>query len=92
MDNVEWPSQPIPQQIKNLIARFYKLVDTSTHDTSRELADTVFTEDSTFTVNRRVMAGRDGGDATQAQRLVISVLMLPQRSRSFEVAAVVRRP
>ena len=59
MDEVEWPSQPVPQTVKDLVARFYTLVDSDEPCCGRELADTVFAEDGEFVVNKRSMKGHE---------------------------------
>lgn len=59
MDEAEWPTQPIPEPVKDIIARFYALVDSSEPDCSSELANNVFTPDGEFVVNKRAMRGAE---------------------------------
>jgi hypothetical protein len=58
MEAVEWPTHvPIPQPVKDIIARFYLLVDSNDPQDAQELADEVFTPDGRFVVNKRVLKG-----------------------------------
>ncbi|KAK4549646.1 hypothetical protein LTR36_004947 [Oleoguttula mirabilis] len=59
MEEAEWPSQPVPEAIKELIARFYSLVDSSDPSCCEGLANTVFTQDGEFLVNKRSMKGAE---------------------------------
>lgn len=59
MEEAEWPSQPIPEPVKRLVARFYSLVDSTASNAGQELADTVFTRDGEFVVNKRSMKGSE---------------------------------
>ncbi|KAK5138383.1 hypothetical protein LTR08_003444 [Meristemomyces frigidus] len=57
MDEVEWPSQSIPQSVKTVIARFYAVVDSDEPSCGQQLAETVFAKDGEFVVNKRSMKG-----------------------------------
>ncbi|KAK3112892.1 hypothetical protein LTR53_010337 [Teratosphaeriaceae sp. CCFEE 6253] len=75
MDGAEWPCQPVPDPVKRLVARFYRLIDATAPKCSQQLADHVFTLDGEFVVNKRRMVGREqivnwhaGGDDIVARR------------------------
>ena len=58
MEDVEWPSQPVPEAVKKLLRRFYRLIDSTDPFASEKLAERVFTEDGQLLVNKRFMSGR----------------------------------
>jgi hypothetical protein len=60
MEAAEWPDQPVPEAVKRILKRFYKLIDSPRRDASDRLANDVFTEDGTFVVNKRSIVGREG--------------------------------
>jgi len=59
-DEVEWPSQPIPQPVKDIIARFYSLLDSPDPSSSYGLTTTVLTPDAIFIINKRELKGVKG--------------------------------
>ena len=60
MENADWPTVNVPNPIKQLISRFYELVDSQEPDCSQRLAAEVFTYDGTFVINQRTMKGSEG--------------------------------
>ena len=73
MENAEWPSTPVAESVKKLIARFYELVDSTDPESSEKLANTVFVEDGKFVINKREMVGRDGGPTFDVECIRIMV-------------------
>ncbi|KAK6436238.1 hypothetical protein LTR95_007566 [Oleoguttula sp. CCFEE 5521] len=56
----EWPSQPIPEQVKELLAKFYACVDSPLDPNSDlVLADKVFHTNGTLQFNKRHVRGTD---------------------------------
>ncbi|PVH75243.1 hypothetical protein DL98DRAFT_593372 [Cadophora sp. DSE1049] len=59
LSNAQWPSQPLPEPVKNLIAKFYACVDAPQDPNANfVLATEVFVPIGTFTINQRVIQGR----------------------------------
>nr|OQO08220.1 hypothetical protein B0A51_18176 [Rachicladosporium sp. CCFEE 5018] len=55
-----WPSQPIPEQVKELLAKFYACVDSPLELNSNVvLADQVFHSNGSLQFNKRHVRGRD---------------------------------
>ncbi|RMZ32461.1 hypothetical protein D0859_03422 [Hortaea werneckii] len=69
MEDLPWPSQPVPEPVKKLILRFYTSIDSHGPHASYKLASKVFTADGELIINKRVWTGsesicqwRAGGD------------------------------
>lgn len=63
MDDAEWPEQSIPEPVKKLLARLYKLFDSNTPTSGRKLAINVFTKDGELVLNKRRMKGTERNDS-----------------------------
>lgn len=60
LDSATWPERPIPEAVKDLLKKFYACVDSPQDPNANVvLADEVFHSDATFTINNRVIEGRD---------------------------------
>ncbi|KAK5718962.1 hypothetical protein LTR17_015468 [Elasticomyces elasticus] len=59
MEGAEWPSQPVSKAMKRLLRRFYTLIDAATAESSKKLANDVFSEQGEFVINKRRMLGRE---------------------------------
>ncbi|KAK0111163.1 hypothetical protein ONS95_001540 [Cadophora gregata] len=56
----QWPSQPIPEPVKDLISKFYACVDAPQDPNANTvLANEVFLPNGTFTINQRVVQGKE---------------------------------
>ncbi|RMY93173.1 hypothetical protein D0861_02081 [Hortaea werneckii] len=69
MEDLPWPSQPVPEPVKKLILRFYTSIDSHGPHASYKLASKVFTADGELIINKRIWSGsesicqwRAGGD------------------------------
>ncbi|TKA27157.1 hypothetical protein B0A50_04494 [Salinomyces thailandicus] len=59
MDNAAWPSQTVPDPIKDLVAHFYSIVDSEGTNTGVKLAEDIFTDDGELIINKRNWVGSD---------------------------------
>ncbi|QKX62291.1 uncharacterized protein TRUGW13939_09450 [Talaromyces rugulosus] len=53
----EWPSTPVPQPVKDLIAKFMDIGDTKSEEAGQRLGYEVFTSDGQIIVNKRSING-----------------------------------
>lgn len=55
-----WPiSQPVPE-VKQLVSRFFALVDTNSQEVGQVLADEIFTQDGVFITTNAMFQGAAG--------------------------------
>ncbi|KAF2769658.1 hypothetical protein EJ03DRAFT_91017 [Teratosphaeria nubilosa] len=65
METPEWPTQPLPQTIKDLINHFYELAELCDQSSGQRLADTVFAKEGKLIINKRILAGPKGASIPQ---------------------------
>lgn len=56
----EWPSTPVPETLKNLMDRFFVIMDKNTPDAGARLAAEIFTPTATFTLSGGTYIGSEG--------------------------------
>lgn len=59
LDNI-WPSQRVPEPVKQLIKKFFSIVDSKSHTSGEQLADSVFSSEGQMKNGAKVFSGRDG--------------------------------
>jgi hypothetical protein len=59
----EWPSTPVPQPVKDLIAKFMDIGDTKSEEAGQRLGYEIFTSDGKIVVNKRSINGGAGMSA-----------------------------
>ena len=59
MEDLPWPSQPVPEPVKKLILRFYTSIDSHGPHASYKLASKVFTADGELIINKRIWSGSE---------------------------------
>lgn len=58
--NTEWPSTPVPQPVKDLLAKFFDIGDTKSEEAGQRLGNEVFAPDGRIVVNKRSINGAAG--------------------------------
>jgi hypothetical protein len=59
-ESTEWPSPAFPASIKNLISRFYELIESQAEDVGPRLATEVFTPGGIMQSGPQKFSGSDG--------------------------------
>jgi hypothetical protein len=52
-DECIWPESPVPEEVKSLLADFFRLADTNAEDSGRQMAERVFTPDGIIQTTQR---------------------------------------
>lgn len=58
--HTEWPSTPVPQPVKDLVAKFMDVGDTKSEEAGQRLGYEVFAPDGRIVVNKRSINGAAG--------------------------------
>lgn len=58
--NTEWPSPTFPETVKNLVTKFFELIESTDPNVGDRLADEVFTKDAVVSSGIQVATGEAG--------------------------------
>jgi hypothetical protein len=58
--HTEWPSTPVPQPVRDLVAKFMDIGDTKSEEAGKRLGYEVFAADGRIVVNKRSINGAEG--------------------------------
>ena len=60
LEHIQWPSTPVPDPIKQLLARFFTVGDSKADDAGQILGSEIFMSDGQIVVNKKVINGAEG--------------------------------